>query len=632
MYISKIQIHNYKGYYDSSPLELTTGFNIITGQNNAGKTALLEALSLNFPVKPNRTFQSLRTSSKQMNIASSVDVSFTLSREELFEILVSDFNEVYIPLPTPMGTAFNESIGYIPAHEGSLEILRDWVFSHEFFTFEMQREASDSNKFWHPIKYPSFGLYESASDKDRGSFASYKVNSDKTLSAIGSGEADITTADFGYKIVRLLHPRIYSFNAERFNLGTSSVGASNILRPNAENLAEVLNTLQANTNQFRRFNELIREILPQIRGVSVHLIEREQKEFEILTWIGETNSEQEEFPVPLSDSGTGIGQVLAILYVVFTSKYPRAFLIDEPNSFLHPGAARKLIEVLKKHPQHQYIISTHSPTILTAALPATITMVKKQNRKITHDLINAKETKQLRVYLAEIGARLSDVFGADNILWVEGATEEVCFPMILERLANRRLMGTAIVGVRNTGDFEGRHAETVIEIYERISKSSSILPPAIGFIFDKECRTEEQQKDLKRRNASIFFIPRRLYENYLLDTEAITAIVNTIDGFSEQPIRESDVEDWLDNNRDSKKYMCRGAVGSSDSWYMYIDGAGILEDIFSNLSEGRVMFIKTEHSIALTEWLLKNKPENLSEIAEILISVLDRSNAIEQNA
>jgi len=48
--------------------------------------------------------------------------------------------------------------------------------------------------------------------------------------------------------------------------------------------------------------------------------------------------------VPLSESGTGVGQVLAILYVVFTSEYPRTIVIDEPQSFLHPGAVRKLFE------------------------------------------------------------------------------------------------------------------------------------------------------------------------------------------------------------------------------------------------------------------------------------------------
>jgi recombinational DNA repair ATPase RecF len=39
MHISKFQITNYKSYRESGEIELKTGFNILTGQNSAGKTA-----------------------------------------------------------------------------------------------------------------------------------------------------------------------------------------------------------------------------------------------------------------------------------------------------------------------------------------------------------------------------------------------------------------------------------------------------------------------------------------------------------------------------------------------------------------------------------------------------------------
>lgn len=45
MYISKFQVSNYKSFRDTVEITLTPGINIITGQNNVGKTALLEALS-----------------------------------------------------------------------------------------------------------------------------------------------------------------------------------------------------------------------------------------------------------------------------------------------------------------------------------------------------------------------------------------------------------------------------------------------------------------------------------------------------------------------------------------------------------------------------------------------------------
>jgi recombinational DNA repair ATPase RecF len=52
MHISKFQIVNYKSYEDSGEIEFKPGFNILTGQNSAGKTALLEALTLQFTGTP----------------------------------------------------------------------------------------------------------------------------------------------------------------------------------------------------------------------------------------------------------------------------------------------------------------------------------------------------------------------------------------------------------------------------------------------------------------------------------------------------------------------------------------------------------------------------------------------------
>lgn len=51
-------------------------------------------------------------------------------------------------------------------------------------------------------------------------------------------------------------------------------------------------------------------------------------------WNIDPDTEREDLTVPLSESGTGVGQVLAILYVVFTSEYPRTIVIDEPLAAL----------------------------------------------------------------------------------------------------------------------------------------------------------------------------------------------------------------------------------------------------------------------------------------------------------
>jgi predicted ATP-dependent endonuclease of OLD family len=48
MHIRKCHVRSYKSSADTGEIEFDIGFNVLVGQNNAGKTASLEALSL-FP-------------------------------------------------------------------------------------------------------------------------------------------------------------------------------------------------------------------------------------------------------------------------------------------------------------------------------------------------------------------------------------------------------------------------------------------------------------------------------------------------------------------------------------------------------------------------------------------------------
>lgn len=364
------------------------------------------------------------------------------------------------------------------------------------------------------------------------------------------------------------------------------------------------------------FNHYVSIIFPHIKQIS---ISQGQENTEIKVWHISPLEMRDDLAYSLSACGTGIGQVLSILFVVLTANYPRIIIIDEPQSFLHPGAAKKLIEILKelgndgRFQEHQYIISTHSPTIIAAAEPATITMLKyTEDCETKVFTMDSKDTRELRYLLDEVGVRLSDVFGMDKILWVEGPTEEKCYPQIITKILNKSLRGIQILAVKNTGDLEGKRAHIIFGVYDKLSGSHNLFPPAIGFVFDKEERNEQQIEDLRKRSSNpVEFLPRRMYENYLLDSEAIAIVINELDEGQEKVITASDVEVILE---EYKKVKCK--KGASDD--SLIDGANTLKYVFSNLTESRVSFEKTRDSVKLTEWLIANKPESLKEISDIL--------------
>jgi predicted ATPase len=99
-----------------------------------------------------------------------------------------------------------------------------------------------------------------------------------------------------------------------------------------------------------------------------------------------------------------------VIEEVLTSDEPRTLAIDEPGSFLHLGAARKLIEILMRYPHHQYIISTHSPEIIGMLAAARVFLVSLNGARSVIEQIDRSGLDEKRRVLKEIGAKLADVY------------------------------------------------------------------------------------------------------------------------------------------------------------------------------------------------------------------------------
>ena len=434
-----------------------------------------------------------------------------------------------------------------------------------------------------------------------------------------------------FQVAEILKQRVYTFKAERPTVGESPFVHSPVLAPNAANLPTALHQLQSNNpSRYRVFNQLVAAILPDVRQVTVATTPRNTVEVQV--WPVDPDTERTDLTVPLAESGTGISQVLAILYVTLTSEHPQPIIIDEPQSFLHPAAIQKLFDVLRRESRrrHQYIVTTHSPAVVTAAQPLTVLLVRKQDAVSQVEQIDIEDVDALRQFLAEIGARLADVFGAERILWVEGATEERCFPLVLAALVDKPSLGTVILGVHETGEFERRQARAAFDIYRRLSHGRGLLPPAVGFIFDREGRNERERNDLVRESrGSAHFLPRRMYENYLLNPEAIAAVaaacIEEVVAEPVDPVTTERVIAWLAEYYRDQENLGRAPgerLRQTDEWLSEAHGAKLLSALFRDFSQSQVLYEKVAHGEALTKWILKHSPEDLQEVGNLIDAAL----------
>src|SRR5437016_1335294 len=103
MVIARFSVKNYKSFHDSGSIELRPGFNILTGQNNAGKTTLLQALTLNFPEAPHRSMLSIPHAGGIPPGGSVVELALTFEIGELQSMLRNANTDIWLPAPA-LGT------------------------------------------------------------------------------------------------------------------------------------------------------------------------------------------------------------------------------------------------------------------------------------------------------------------------------------------------------------------------------------------------------------------------------------------------------------------------------------------------------------------------------------------------
>jgi hypothetical protein len=479
----------------------------------------------------------------------------------------------------------------------------------------------------HPLGYkspnanPLHGQFEGPIELYmRLSVENGRVTPSDIVGSGSSGTRDVLEEALEY----LWFTNLFSFSAQRYSIGTCGYGQHDRLAPNASNLAGILFKLQGRQGTlFQQLIEHLCEVFSTVRNLSVA---PSANALEILVWPTKKQL-QPELSFDLDHCGTGVAQVIAILTIAMT--FERAvIIIDEISSFLHPAAAKALLRIIQtNYAQHQYIIGTHSPEVLSAGNPATVHIIRRNGYDSVVERVNLGELDQLRDVADDLGISMTDVFGAEQIIWVEGRTEELCFPLIYEVASGqlpRRLIVTPVVA---TGDFnaKGRRGELVFQIYDRVSRAASPLVRPVAFSFDREALTDEERQRLEERSKGqrskgrLLFLPRRHFECFLLDPAAIAAFINNHVPDLAEPVSADNVLVYLKSAGGNPEFKAsqqwQGDI-LDEIWLAEVDAAALLKETCNQLTGNCLEFSKTGHSLELLRHILSHNRESLGELID----------------
>ena len=298
-----------------------------------------------------------------------------------------------------------------------------------------------------------------------------------------------------------------------------------------------------------------------------------------------------------------------MLYVALTAREPQVIAIDEPNAFLHPRALRELLAILESiGAQHQYIMTAHSPDVITAVNLSSIVLLDFDGICTTAKRVNEVDLFALRGHLADLGIRITDLHSRDRVLWVEGQTEELLMPDLLRHACPEIAASTAVLRVERTGTFSRKGAEPseVADLYRRLSTSSALVPPMVCILLDAEERSQaERERITAESRGSLRFLPRRMLECHVLDAEAITAQLNALGCATSIDLVATALTAKLGDD------LTSAALAD-------LHGANVLKDVFSTLSESTIEFQKTRDVPSLVAWLVRHKPEHLDDLRHFL--------------
>jgi len=380
MYISKIKIHNFKGFKGDHEILFDKGVNFFVGDNNCGKSSVFEAIDF-IRSKKDRGEVITKT---EIETDSFVSVEIEFKGEDIESIVEIDALKKY--KSSVIDTNGKKGLRVMRSSEEKeitqdgkkkkLDIKNVRVFNPTTNQFENPTGIDNTITALFDAQF----VWADTNSGDISDFSKTKI-SGKIINAI--------TKDF---IISDTWKNFQNSHKETFGEGENSLAKT--LQPVEQKIQSILSEQYGETEV--RFSFSLPEIESFFKTGNIALSENGI----------ETKS---------SEKGTGMQRALALaliqVYADISSSdengvsKPILFFIDEPETFLHPQAQNKLLDALEKiSDKSQIFIITHSPYLL------------KKYKKETHSMnIFSKDSGMNKV---EAGNEF-DLFGSSSPSWGE---------------------------------------------------------------------------------------------------------------------------------------------------------------------------------------------------------------------
>lgn len=389
MYLSKLRVDGFRGL-SGFEAKFKPGLNVVIGPNNAGKTALIDALRLALtPV--NRASQSYFRSddfSVGSNTATiQIEASQLSASERAMHLEALSIDGERVTFGKRFLRRTEEFRGYRSEFlVGSDNRVNDWYPAREAFQSVYLEPLRDATK----------------------ELASYSGNRLRRLVSFLASEAEVADLE------------------ELLRGNDMSVSDNDAVKKVSSAISNPFRSL----THFGSLNEPVISPSSQDLSMALRRLKMGLKEFDQYWEIDQV--------------GLGYANLLYFASVLaeLTREAPdthRILLIEEPEAHLHPQLQSSLVRVLQnsleiaesEQPAPQIIMTTHSATLAAAAGVPALQGMSRSGGLSRHWQFRVEEAAERKLNRFFISRRPEALF-AEFVLLVEGISEEILLPVLFE--------------------------------------------------------------------------------------------------------------------------------------------------------------------------------------------------------
>jgi len=447
--ICRISIFNFRGI--KSATLLLPNHAVLIGDNNTGKTTILEAIDLALgPDRLNRTppidehdfYQGKYRASTAHSEASFPPTSDAGARVEHVVATKEDadtHDQPSIDIEVAITDLSSEQKGKFG------DYVEFWDSDTDKFYVEAKPAGVDAASISEAIRVTFRGYYDILEDDFEG-----KTYFSRSLTD-GGAPVSFTKNDkriCGFLYLRSLRTGSRALSLERGSLLDIILRLKEVRPQMWETTIGTLAEYSVAQDPelgisgiLESINASLKKYVPKEWGIEPHLkvshLTRENLRKVITAFIA-TGDGRHAAPYFRQGTGTINMLVLAMLSQIAKDKQNVIFAMEEPETAIPPYAQKRIVHEVRKLAS-QTLFTSHSPYVLEEfSVEETVVLGRGNDGNLEQRVISLPENVKLKRYRQEFRTRFCEGLLARRVLIAEGPTEATAFPVACRRLAENK--------------------------------------------------------------------------------------------------------------------------------------------------------------------------------------------------